>query len=127
MRFHPRYRKPLALLLPVFDRLHHTVFVGSGAGFIVPDVNRLHARIIAPFDDRASYISQYDRLTMDDSKEKVRSSDERRVEFLHGHFKAVMNEPYCYDLILNSSRLGEDCTIQTIVQATRIKTLARKR
>ena len=23
MRFHPRYRKPLALLLPVVDRLHH--------------------------------------------------------------------------------------------------------
>ena len=58
---------------------------------------------------------------LEDSKDKVRNSDERRVEFLHGHFKNVMIEPYCYDLVLNSSRLGEDCTIQTIIQATRIK------
>ena len=111
----------MARVILLLGCIGNTVFVGSGAGFIVPDVNRLHARIIAPFEDRASYISQYDRLTLDDSKDKVRNSDERRVEFLHGHFKSVMNEPYCYDLILNSSRLGEDCTIQTIIQATRIK------
>lgn len=111
----------LARVILLLGCIGNTVFVGSGAGFLIPDVNQLHARIIAPFDDRASYISQYDRLTLEDSKEKVRNSDERRVEFLHSHFKAVMNEPYCYDLILNSSRLGEDCTIQTIIQATRIR------
>lgn len=111
----------LARVILLLGCIGNTVFVGSGAGFLVPEVNRLHARIIAPFEDRASYISQYDRLTLEDSKDKVRNSDERRVEFLHGHFKNVMNEPYCYDLVLNSSRLGEDCTIQTIIQATRIK------
>jgi len=111
----------LARVILLLGCVGNTVFVGSGAGFLIPDVNQLHARIIAPFDDRASYISQYDRLTLDDSKEKVRNSDERRVEFLHSHFKDVMNEPWCYDLILNSSRLGEDCTIQTIIQATRIR------
>ena len=111
----------LARVILLLGCIGNTVFVGSGAGFLVPVINRLHARIIAPFEDRASYISQYDRLTLDDSKDKVRNSDERRVEFLHGHFNAVMNEPYCYDLILNSSRLGEECTIQTIIQATRIK------
>jgi cytidylate kinase len=111
----------LARVILLLGCIGNTVFVGSGAGFLVPDLNRLHTRIIAPFDDRASYISQYDRLTLDDSKDKVRNSDERRVEFLHNHFKTVMDEPYCYDLILNSSRLGEECTVQTIIQATRIR------
>ncbi len=111
----------LARVVLLLGCIGNTVFVGAGAGFLVPNPNRIHARIIAPFDDRASYISQYDRLTLEDAKDKVRNSDERRVEFLHGHFKAEMNEPYCYDLILNSSSLGEECTIQAIIQATKVK------
>lgn len=97
----------------------NTVFIGAGAGFLMPEANRLHARIVAPFEARASYISQYDRLTREVSKEKVRSSDERRIEFMHSHFNAVMQEPFCYDLILNSSSLGEECSIKTLTQATK--------
>jgi cytidylate kinase len=97
------------------------VLIGRGAGFLLPRATTLHVRIIAPIHDRIAYMSQWLRLTWEEAAEQVRLRDSRRAEFLTTHFHRQPHDHYRYDLILNSSLLGEDLCAELIVQAARGK------
>lgn len=97
------------------------ILLGRGAGCILPAASTLHVRIIAPLADRVAYMSQWLRLTVDEAAEQVHRRDTRRAEFIHTHFHRKPSDPYQYDLILNSSRLGEEHCAELIAQAARAK------
>jgi cytidylate kinase len=97
------------------------VLIGRGAGCILPPESTLHVRIIAPLGDRIAYLAQWSRLTVEEAAERVRLRDDRRCEFLTTHFDRQPGDPYQYDLILNSSRLGEEMCAELITQAARAK------
>lgn len=100
------------------------VLVGRGAGSILPARSTLHVRIFAPLNDRIAYMSQWLRLTMEQAAEQVRLRDTRRAEFIRAHFRVEPSDVYQYDLLLNSSLLGEDQCVEIIVQAARAKLAA---
>lgn len=97
------------------------VLLGRGAGYILPRVTTLHVRIIAPLEDRIAYMSQWLRLTMEEATEQVRLRDRNRGEFLGTHFHRQPSDTYQYDLLLNSSLLGEELCVDLIAQAARGK------
>ncbi|HEV3143343.1 MAG TPA: cytidylate kinase-like family protein [Gemmataceae bacterium] len=92
------------------------VFVGRGAGFLLPRETTLHARIIAPQEDRISYMSQVLRLSRMEAAEQVRQREIERSQFLATCFQLPANGIQ-YDIILNSSTLGEDLCTDLIIQA----------
>src|SRR5262249_44075899 len=86
------------------------IFVGRGAGFVLPRETTLHARMIATQEDRISYMSQWLRLSREEAAEQVRQREHQRTEFLARCFHIPENG-ILYDMILNSSTLGEElCT-----------------
>jgi cytidylate kinase len=97
------------------------VFIGRGAGCVLPAASTLKVRILAPLDDRIAYMSQWLRLTRDEAAERVRLRDRRRAEYLQTHFHSDPNDVYQYDLVLNSSLLGEEVSAELIVQAAEAK------
>jgi cytidylate kinase len=97
------------------------VLVGRGAGFILPPATTLHVRVVAPRTDRVAYLSQHLRLTQEEAAEEVQRRDARRAEFLLTHLHGRPQDPYPYDLLVNSSRLGEDPCAELIARAARIK------
>jgi hypothetical protein len=97
------------------------VLVGRGAGYLLPRASTLHVRIIAPLADRVAYMGQWLRLTEDEAAEQVRLRDRRRAEFLSTHFHLEPADIYQYDLVLNSSLLGEELCAELIAQAARAK------
>jgi cytidylate kinase len=100
------------------------VLVGRGAGYLLPRASTLHVRVVAPLPDRIAYMSQWLRLTEDEAAEQVRLRDSRRAEFLSTHFHRQAADVYQYDLLLNSSLLGEDLCAELIAQAARAKLFA---
>jgi cytidylate kinase len=100
------------------------VIIGRGAGYILPPAKTLHVRVIAPEADRVAYMSQLLRLTADQAADEVRRRDAQRNEFLARQLGCLADEPYPYDFVLNSSRLGEDASAELIAQAARGKHLA---
>jgi hypothetical protein len=78
-------------------------------------------RLVAPLADRVAYMSQWLRLTLDEAGEQVRLRDARRNEFIEGRFGKQPTDPHHYDLLLNSSLLGEELCAELIVQAARAK------
>jgi cytidylate kinase len=97
------------------------ILVGRGSGCILPRATTLHVRVVAPLEDRVAYMSQWLRLTVDEAAEQVRLRDSRRAEFIATHFHRQPTDLYQYDLLLNSSLLGEDLCAELIAQAARSK------
>jgi Cytidylate kinase-like family len=100
------------------------VLLGRGAGCILPRDTTLNVRIIAPQSERVAYMGQWLRLTLAEAGEQVRLRDENRTEFIRTHFHRQPGDVYQYDMLLNSSLLGEDLCVELIVQAARAKQAA---
>ena len=103
----------------------NVVLLGRGAGNVLPAESTLSVRIMAPREDRIAYMSQWLRLTMDEAAGQVERRDRRRADFLDTHFHRPPTDIYQYDLLLNSSLLGEELCADLIVQAARAKMTAR--
>jgi cytidylate kinase len=99
------------------------VLIGRGAGYLLPPATTLHVRIIAPESDRVAYMTQLLRLPSDEAAEEVRRRDAKRAEFLTAQLGCSTDDPYPYDFVLNSSRLGEEASAELIAQAARGKLL----
>jgi cytidylate kinase len=97
------------------------VLIGRGAGCILPRATTLHVRVVAPLQERIAYMGQWLRLSEEEAAEKVRLRDERRAEFIATHFHRQPGDVHQYDLVLNSSLLGEDLCAELIVQAARAR------
>jgi len=100
------------------------ILIGRGAGFILPARSTLHVRVMAPLPDRIAYMSQWLRLTVAEAAEQVRLRDSRRADFIATHCQRRASEIYQYDLLLNSSFLGEDLCAGLIAQAAQAKLAA---
>jgi len=64
------------------------------------------------------------RLTEEEAAEEVLRRDAGRAEFLRQHMHLRAHDPYPYDLLLNSGRLGEEACADLIAQAARAKLLS---
>ena len=99
----------------------NAILVGRDAGSVLPSETTLNVRVVAPLADRIAYMSQWLRLTVEEATERVRQRDSQRADFPGVHLHKPSGELYSYDLILNSSLLGEDACTALIVQAVRLK------
>jgi cytidylate kinase len=93
------------------------VLLGRGAGCILPAVSTLHVRLIAPRTDRIAYMSQWMRLTEEEAATLVEQRDTARAEFLSTHFHRSPDAVYQYDMLLNTSTLGEERSAELIYHA----------
>jgi cytidylate kinase len=97
------------------------VLIGRGAGLILPRETTLHVRVVSPLEERIAYMGQWLRLPEEEAAARVRLRDARRAEFLSAHFHRDPGEVHQYDLVLNSSLLGEDACAELIVHAARAR------
>jgi len=97
------------------------IVVGRGAGCVLPAHATLNVRLVAPLENRIAYMAQWLRLTEAEAAEHVRRLDHRRAEFVQTHFHRDPADAHQYDLVLNSSLLGEERCADLIVQAAQAK------
>ena len=90
---------------------------------MLPVATTVHARVIAPVEQRVAYMSQWLRLTEPEAVAEVQGRDRQRIEFLSAFADGDPNDPTAYDLVLNSDRLGVEACADLIAQAVRIKQL----
>jgi cytidylate kinase len=97
------------------------VLIGRGAGCILPRATTLNVRVVAPLEERIAYMGQWLRLGRAEAAERVRLRDERRTEFVTRNFGGEPAEVHQYDLVLNSSYLGEGGAAGLIAEAARLR------
>ncbi|MFT3878867.1 MAG: cytidylate kinase-like family protein [Gemmatales bacterium] len=113
--------KDIAQLILAIAAKGKAVIVGRGAGALLPAHCVLHVRILAPLEDRAAWIRQIHRLTKEQAYDFITRQDKQRAGMLDAHFKKSSKDTDVYDLMLNSSRLGELGSANVILEAARQK------
>jgi len=103
------------------------VILGRGAGTILPRASTVHVRVVAPLAERINYMSQLERLTLDEAAIQVEARDRKRGQFVETHFHRKPADIHQYDLLVNSSLLGEDLSAQLIIRAAKAKLAAHNR
>jgi cytidylate kinase len=111
----------LARVVLTLGAMGQVILIGRGAGFLLPRQSTLQVRIIAPHPDRVHYLSQWQRLTTEEAAERVQQLDQRRGEYISTHFHRSADLPHQYDMLLNSSTLGEEICAELIAQAMRVR------
>jgi hypothetical protein len=110
-----------ARIILVLGATGEVVFLGRAAGYLLPARTTLHARIIAPRSDRMAYLSQWMRLTPEEAAEQLRRRETRRADFLAEHVRRPSADLDPFDLLLNSTRLGEEACAELLSRAVRAK------
>ena len=116
----------LARIILTLGAQGEVVLIGRGAGTLLPQESTLNVRIVAAKDDRIAYVSQWLRMTPEEASEQVELRDRRRNAFVSTYFRGQTNDVHQFDLVLNSSLLGEDLCADLIVQAAKAKLTSRQ-
>lgn len=107
----------MARLVVAISCSGRAVFLGRGAGFLVPRSAVLHIGIVSPRDERLAELEQSRRLTPALAEQQLAAEERRREEFLHGICGKRFAEPDAFDMILNSWSLGEEACLGLIRSA----------
>src|SRR5260221_2904309 len=83
------------------------VFVGRGAGYLLPRDTTLHVRVVAPLAQRIAYMAQWLRLSPEEAQEQVHVRSKLRSHFLTNCVRPPA-DGLSADMVLNSSALGEE-------------------
>jgi len=100
------YMQHLIRVMLTITRHGHAVIMGRGGAFIIPPDNVLRVRIIAPLEMRTRNFSHEFTITMDEAATRIKKAETDRIKFIKQNFRADINDPKNYDLVINSWRLG---------------------
>ncbi|HMP59686.1 MAG TPA: cytidylate kinase-like family protein [Gemmatales bacterium] len=112
--------RDLARVIFAIGARGEAVILGRGAGFLLPSASTLHVRIIAPLMNRIGFLTQLERLTPEQAAEQVALRDERRTQLIATTLQRRPDDLYQYDLIVNSSMLGEALSAEMLANAAQL-------
>lgn len=96
------------------------VFVGRGAGFIVPAEYRVAVLVVRSFDSRLDrMLEQREETGRAQARRTLLRFDRERSDFVRRGFHREVNDPQAYDLCVNLDTLSVDAAAQTVLQALR--------
>ncbi len=96
------------------------MFVGRGAGFIIPGEHRVAVLVVGSFDSR---LERMQRQQNDTNRVRARREllrlDRERSEFVRRSFHHEVNDPRAYDVCVNLDTLELDAAARIVVEAMR--------
>jgi cytidylate kinase len=93
----------------------HVVIVGRASQVILADRRDvLHVRIIAPFEQRVTYVMQREGVDRHTAEARIRRKDHERARYLEREYHHKPDEVQLYDLVLNTSRLDLESAVDII-------------
>lgn len=102
----------------------NVIIYGRGGQDLLADIKSVfRARIIAPFETRVERWAEREWLDPDLSRILVRKSDQQRAGFIKYYFDRDWNDPYDYDLVINTTTLSEEMAVELICQGIQEKNL----
>lgn len=139
----PPMSNAVRLVPPVYDRAYHetlhkvieatldkghVVIVGRGSQMMLRERRDiLHIRIIAPLEQRITYVMQREKLSREDAQIRALYKDGGRERYLQTQYRQDSADPLLYDLVLNTDVLSLDNIVELISTALICKAEQLKR
>jgi Ala-tRNA(Pro) deacylase len=96
----------------------NVVVIGRGSQKILAGKpNVLHLRFIAPIDDRCKAVMAAEGTTAVEALKKIEAIDKLRAHYLERSYDADWGDATLYDLVLNTSSMSPEQTVDVIVAA----------
>jgi cytidylate kinase len=113
---HPdQYFRYLKEFVSILGRVGKSVIVGRGVNFILPKEKRFAVRIIAPLETRVKNVAFAFGVSLDEARKRIKNRAAKRSEFVKHNFHEDIEDSLHYDLIINTSRLDTESTVDTII------------
>ena len=118
-----RYLEALTSFITELAKGHSAVIYGRGSQFILKNhPQALHVSVVAPLKIRLKRVMAERNLTEDAAKQEIGRFDGSAREFMKRFFGAEMEDPTCYDLVINTEQYSFQAAVSIIIDALRIKT-----
>ena len=115
------YARELARTITALWGHGPAIFVGHGAGHIVPRQYSLAVRLTAPRELRVERIVQTEKLAHGEASRKLQQKDTERETFIRRLFNAHIDDTLSYDLVLNTAALEPTVCAAIIEESWRRK------
>jgi cytidylate kinase len=99
-------------------RLGKVILIGRGATLVtarLPNVVRI--RLVAPLEQRIALVQKTRKLTAKAAAAVVQQEDRGRARYLKKYFKADINNPLLYHLVINTGAVSTDEAVDIIAEA----------
>ncbi len=113
-----RHLFPVALSMA---RLGGVVLVGRGGNFILGPMRGFHVRVIAPIEQRISNLVRFKRVSEKAAREEIRKTDAERRDLIQKLFRADIDDPHQYDLVINTSFIEVEEMVDPVITAIEAK------
>jgi len=98
--------------------LGSVILIGRGANLVTARLsNVLHVRLVAPFEQRVARMAELRKLTRKAAADLVRREDRGRARFLKRYFRANVDDPLLYHLVINTGLVSYDEAVEVIAEA----------
>ncbi len=112
------YRQALTNLVHAVAQTGHAVIVGRGSQVLLADQRDvLHVRIVAPLEQRITYVIKREGLDRDAARTRIQQKDRQRERYLQNHYHQSSEDPHLYDLVVNTGIIDLDSIAEIITFA----------
>jgi len=120
------YYKHLGKVLLVIARHGHAIIIGRAAGQILPREKGLSVRVTAPFELRCSRYAQANNISIEEATALVRTSDKQQAGFMKELLQKDIDDPVCYDVVINMEKLTPKSVAKLIWRALEQRIISRQ-
>ncbi len=98
-------------------RQGHAVFLGRGAGLILPRTCGFRVRLVASFERSAENFARRHDVPSERAREEVTRLERERADFARNHFRVDVSDSTQYDLLLNMDRFSPAQAVDIVIAA----------
>lgn len=85
----------------------NVILIGRAGNIVTSKLSHmLHVRLVAPLEDRIQRICHANRKTPVEARRFCLEEEAARARYVKSYFKADINDPLLYHLVINTSRVG---------------------
>ena len=98
--------------------LGNVIIVGRGANVITARLDHVfHVRLVGSLERRVARLMELDKLSRKAALVLVQKEDRGRQRYLRKYFRADIDDPLIYHLVINTDRFSEDQAARLIAEA----------
>lgn len=121
-----RYLEGLVSVITELASSGPVVIRGRGSQFILKDrPDAFHVLTVAPFTVRLKRVMESLKLDEESTRKEINRDDSSRREFTKRYFKAELEDPVNYDLVINTGKLNVEAGVSIIAHAIRLQKIAK--
>ena len=118
---HGDYVKHLSKIVLSLSALGGVVLMGRGGNLILGPERGFHMRVICPLEARVENLVKYKGLGPKEARTIITRSDSGRKEFIAKVFKADVDDPHNYDLMINTALMDVEDLVDIAISAMNAK------